>query len=199
MADAADLAEEATVDTPGDRKRDEAEEKKDQRAPRPKGARSKASIAQSKSHEIRKIRTALEGILGAPSMVMSEPWPKAHIESSAPNLANALCVKAEGDDQFRAKLLAFLSAGDGAGLLLAAAVYVVPVAIYYGAPAPPAAKAMLKVPERPMKLRKEAEPDLPEETIVREAAEHGYDDVEAYKQAVRDAVERAHGGVLPDD
>jgi hypothetical protein len=198
MADAADLAEDPVIDTPGDDARDE-KPKKDKQAPRPKAERSKASIAQSKSHEIRKIRTALEGILGAPSMVMSEPWPKAHVEAQAPTLANALCVKAEGDDQFRAKLLAFLSAGDGAGLLLACAMYVVPVAIYYGAPAPPGAKKMLKVPERPRKLREEVEPDLPEESIVREAAEHGYDDVEAYKQAVRDAVERAHGGVLPDD
>jgi hypothetical protein len=198
MADAADLAEDPVIDTPGDEARDE-KPKKDKRAPRPKAERSKASIAQSKSHEMKKLRAALEGILDAPSAVIQEPWPKEHIEAHARPFANALCAKAENDDQFRAKLLAFLSAGDGAGFLLAAAMYALPIAIYYGAPAPPGAKKMLKIPERPRKLREEVEPDLPEESIVREAAEHGYDNVEAYKQAVRDAVERAHGGVLPDD
>lgn len=189
----ADLADDPVVTTDGDQRRDPEipPRPKDKRPKDQKAPRSKASVAQTKVQELKRIRKGLEGILEAPALVISEPWPKEHIETQAPNLAAAILKKAEVDEEFRKKLNAFLSAGDGAGLILAVAMYCAPLAIYYGAPAPPAAKKMLKIPPRPGKLAPEdieGIPPLPEETIVAEAAEHGYDDVEEYKQAVAKAV-----------
>jgi hypothetical protein len=210
MADHADEALEAAVNTEGDYERDPdlpptvadipprpKDKKKDTKPPR-----SKASLAQSKSKELKKIRGGLEGILSAPAFVISEEWPKGHIEAQAPNLTNAIIAKAESDDEFRKKLSAFLAAGDGAGLFLAAVMYVAPLAIYYGVPAPPGAKKMLQIPDRPLKINQEEvfEQNLPEETIVAEAAEHGYESVEEYKQAVRQAVAaKPPGAVLRDE
>lgn len=218
MSDVADDALDPVISTPGDVEREPdlpptvaevppRKKGKDRKIKAEKAPRSKASLAQSKSKEIKQIRASLEGILGAPAMVINEPWPKAHVEAQAPNLANALCKKAEVDDEFRAKLLALLSAGDGAGLVLAGFMYIAPLALYYGAPAPPGAKKLLQIPARPGRLSQEdleaiePLPQQPVQDIVAEAAEHGFDDPEKYKKAVRKKVEEmhGHGAVLPDE
>ena len=162
-------------------------------------SRLRSKEAQTKSSELKSIRAGLEGFLVAPALLITEEWPKAHVETAGPNLAAAIIKKAENDADFRKKLNKFLAAGDGAGLALAAFMYVAPLAIYYGAPAPPPVKKMLQIPDRPAKLADIPIPDLPEDGLVREAAEAGYEDVDEYKQAVaRAAAAAAPGAVMPD-
>lgn len=207
MPDAADDALDPVVSTGGDVKRDETgipgqsdiPPKPKDRTTRSQESRVRSKEAQTKSSELKSIRAGLEGILEAPALVIQEPWPKAHVAQAGPNLAAAIIKKAENDADFRKKLNAFLAAGDGAGLIFAAFMYAAPLAIYYGVPAPPPVKKALQIPPRPAKLPDIPLPDLPEDGIVREAAEAGFDDVEEYKRAVARAAAASHpGAVMPD-
>lgn len=113
----------------------------------PRGPNKASEVA-----ELKEIEDKLAQVLGAPALAMhmaGESWPATHIESRAQPLAHQITLKAKENAEFRKRLLSILRSTDGAQLLVAAVMYLIPVLIYYGfVPVPPALKAQLGVPDR---------------------------------------------------
>jgi hypothetical protein len=185
---------------------------------RPKGSKTKApdystppgeppSMAVSEAKALRALKKQLTGLLGGPAMIfseMGEDWPAEHVESRAPVLANAIVARAEKDAAFKKRLQAFLDGGQSAELFLASAMYALPLVIYFTGIGPPPLKSMLGVPprgKRPGFIAGRAQEgeivdaDISASEMQAEAEQHGFDDPESYKQAVRDAVASVHGPI----
>lgn len=114
--------------------------------------RSRGPNKASEVAELKEIEDKLAQVLGAPALAMhmaGETWPANHIETRALPLAHQITLKAKENAEFRKRLLSILRSTDGAQLLVAAVMYLIPVLIYYGfVPVPPALKAQLGVPDR---------------------------------------------------
>jgi len=222
MADAADQAEEATIDTPGDGKRDELPGQQTSiaadvppRKPRgrPKGSKSKPkdtaaagaaggdSAGEQEKKELRKLKKRLTGILKGPATLL-EPWPAEHVEGTAPDFADAIVKLAEEDPKLRRRLLAFFEGGTTANLIAAGLIYALPVAVYYGAPAPPMVRRLIDIPDRQLYLAEQSGQHMPppppvpsEEELLAEAEAAGFKDPGEYMRATQDAVRTAIGNV----
>jgi hypothetical protein len=212
VADDADRAAEAAATTPGDVKRDGAavvggaSTDPPKRRGRPKGTKNKpkpdAAGAQSKlteeeTKELRKLKRQLTKLLRGPAMML-EPWPGEHVEAAAPDLASSIIAVAEEDAKLRRRLISFLEGGTMGGLIAAAVIYTLPVAMYYGAPAPALFRKAFQVPDRQLLIAQAqgkgpppmpAEP--PAEQLLAEANAAGFDDPEEYRRAVHAAVHQA--------
>lgn len=207
MADIADAALEAAQTTPGDEKRDEptpqapkppAEPVGDaapKRRGRPKGSKNAAPPGPPDTTGRTKawIAKRLASMFTAPGFafeLMEGPgcWPAEHVGKAGPDLANEIARYAERNPPFKARLVTFLEGGETAGLVFAAAMYVLPLGMYFGVvPAPPRVKAILAVPERGDSVPADIGPSSPED-LLREAQERGYEDVGEYMTDVQEAI-----------
>lgn len=222
--DAADEATDPVVSTPGDRGRDGVTAEQGQLAQpggsvggdakprrkrgRPPGAKNKrkdkpkpadAAPSEDEAKELRALKKHLRGILKMPAAVV-EPWPSAHIEAQAPDLADAILAAAKDNPALRRRLLLFFQGGTMAQLIGAGVAYALPVAIYYNAPAPPIFRKMLQVPDRRQQLLMEGggpvAPPVPateeqQAQLQAEAEAHGFTDPAEYMAACKSAVAQA--------
>jgi hypothetical protein len=229
MADVGDQAADPVATTPGDTTRDGpligtndvGDTPPRKKRGRPPGAKNKTAVPandpsftaaqtaastafkQTEAKELKRLRKQLTGVLTGPAIVfqgVGEDWPAEHVEAQAPELANAIVDLAERDPAFKRRLQKFLEGGSTAGLVMAGLMYVGPLAIYFGAPAPPKVKEMLNIPprgKRPgfMAEHAPAMEDISADELQHEALEHGFEDVRAYQQAVKAAVEGAVSSV----
>lgn len=102
-------------------------------APRPKSSRTPP--ADTKAADLAAIRELLGGVLSAPSMLgamRGDPWLTSHFMTRGPELAEAIVAEAGRNDAFRAYLVKIAKAAQGASLIGAVAMYVLPVAMHFG-------------------------------------------------------------------
>lgn len=131
----AEKAERSEKIKAGQRKAKEAKEGKrgGDSAPKPKATR--AAPQDSKAADLQAIRELLGGILSAPSFVgaaRGDAWLTSHFMQRGPELAEAIVAEAARNDAFRAYLTRIAKAAQGASLLGAVAMYVLPPLMHFG-------------------------------------------------------------------
>ncbi len=103
---------------------------------RPPRTKPKATpTADTRAGDLQKIREFLGMVLAAPSAVgalRGDAWLTGHFMQRGPELADALVAEAARNDAFRAYLLKIASAAQGASLIGAAAMYVLPPLMHFG-------------------------------------------------------------------
>lgn len=103
------------------------------RAPRTKPRRTPP--ADTKAADLQTIRELLGGLLSAPSMLgamRGDAWLTGHFIQRGPELAEAIVAEAARNDAFRAYLIKIAKAAQGASLIGAAAMYVLPPLMHFG-------------------------------------------------------------------
>lgn len=119
----------------GQQKAREAKEGKKggDKAPKPKAVRN--APQDSKAADLQSIRELLGGLFAAPSMLgamRNDPWLTSHFITRGPELAEAIVAEAARNDAFRAYLLRIAKAAQGASLIGALAMYVLPPLMHFG-------------------------------------------------------------------
>jgi hypothetical protein len=101
--------------------------------PKPKAAR--AAAPDTKAADLQAIRELLGGILTAPSMlgaIRGDAWLTGHFMQRGPELAEAIVAEAARNDAFRVYLVRIAKAAQGASLIGALALYILPPLMHFG-------------------------------------------------------------------
>lgn len=180
---------------------------------RPKGSTNKkkaatgSKAAPTESASIRTLRAQLEEILTGPAFLFEmqgEPWPAQHVDQRGKVLAKELADLASRNPEFKARLERLLEGGENTKLIIAAAMYIAPLAIYFGVlPVPERVKITLQIPDRipsvqtgppvmPQELKEKAEAEAVRRGFVNG---DGEPDMDAFLKVV--ANEMAEGTFVP--
>ncbi|HEX3561825.1 MAG TPA: hypothetical protein VHU24_03215 [Solirubrobacterales bacterium] len=101
----------------------------------PKRKATRTPPVDTKAADLAAIRELLGGVLSAPSMVgamRGDAWLTSHFMTRGPQLADAIVAEAARNDAFRAYLVRIAKAAQGASLIGAVAMYVLPPLMHFG-------------------------------------------------------------------
>jgi hypothetical protein len=104
-------------------------------APKAKSKSARAAPQDSKAADLVAIRELLGAVFTAPSMVgamRGDAWLVDHFTTRGPELAEAIAAEAGRNDAFRAYLVRIAKAAQGASLIGAVAMYVLPPLMHFG-------------------------------------------------------------------
>jgi len=119
----------------GQQKAREAKEGKRGGDSKPKAKPTRTPPADTKAADLAAIRELLGGVFSAPSMVgamRGDAWLTSHFMTRGPQLADAIVAEAARNDAFRAYLVRIAKAAQGASLIGAVAMYVLPPLMHFG-------------------------------------------------------------------
>jgi hypothetical protein len=101
----------------------------------PRAKASRTPPADTRAADLLMIREMLANVLMTPSVVgamRGDAWLTSHFTTRGPRLADAIVEEAARNDAFRAYLLRIAKATQGASLIGAVAMYVLPPLMHFG-------------------------------------------------------------------